>query len=80
MLHGALLAVPTGLPLGTGLTATSADFRIAGGTDTTVRVVATAPLNTDLPEAVAKLRIPLAWEITGSGKLGTVRSSVRVPS
>ena len=50
MLHGALLAVPTGLPLGTGLTATPASFRIAGGADTTVRAVVTAPPNSDLPE------------------------------
>jgi LmbE family N-acetylglucosaminyl deacetylase len=74
MLHGALIAVPAGLPLGTGLTATPTDFRVAGGADTTIRVVVTAPPRTDLPEAVVKLRVPPGWEITGSGNFGTVRS------
>lgn len=72
-LDGALLPVRGGLPLGTGMTVTSEQFRVQPGAPFTVTVGVTAPRSDKLSRARARLEVPAGWRISGGGGLGTVK-------
>ncbi|MER6993153.1 sugar-binding protein [Saccharopolyspora hirsuta] len=69
-LLGALLPVPGGLPVGTGLVATAAQPRITPGQRTEVHVEVTAPPNTALQAGRIALDLPPGWEVRGDGAFG----------
>lgn len=71
-LDGSLVALPGGLPLGTGLTVESDRFRVLPGASFTVTVGASAPDDTALGAGVARLEVPEGWTVVGDGDLGTL--------
>ncbi|SEG37961.1 N-acetylglucosaminyl deacetylase, LmbE family [Saccharopolyspora kobensis] len=68
-LLGALLPVPGGLPVGTGLVAT-AEPRVVPGQRTEVRVQVTAPPDAALRAGRIVLGLPPEWEVRGDGSFG----------
>ncbi|MEV0703697.1 sugar-binding protein [Saccharopolyspora sp. NPDC050389] len=71
-LLGAVLPIPGGLPVGTGLTATAQRQRITPGERTQVRVEVTAPAETTLQAGRVELDLPPGWEVQGDGAFGTL--------
>lgn len=69
-LLGALLAIPGGLPAGTGLTATAERPRITAGASTPIHVEVTAPASTVLQAGRVALGLPPGWEVQGDGAFG----------
>jgi LmbE family N-acetylglucosaminyl deacetylase len=75
MLEGALTPSGGGLPLGTEFYLTTDAFGVAGGQ--AVKVTAHANSPKTLRHAKAALSVPVGWQVTGSGELGTVGSRER---
>lgn len=71
-LDGSLVALPGGLPLGSGLTVESDRFRVLPGSPFTVTVGASAPATTALGASTARLEVPDGWLVTGDGALGAI--------
>ncbi|MGW0519528.1 sugar-binding protein [Crossiella sp. NPDC003009] len=71
-LHGALIPAPGGLPLGTGAEVEAGKFSLVAGASVPVKVTVTAPENRALTRVAAKLGLPADWQVSGSGRLGTV--------
>jgi LmbE family N-acetylglucosaminyl deacetylase len=69
-LLGALLPVPGGLPIGTGLTATPERTQVVPGGSTRVRVEVTAPAETALHAGRVTLDSPPGWQVQGDGAFG----------
>lgn len=69
-LLGALLPVPGGLPVGTGLAATAASQRLTPGQRTEVHVEVTAPPDGALHGGRVTLDVPPGWDVEGDGVFG----------
>jgi len=76
-LDGSLVALPGGVPLGSGMTVESDRFRVLPGAPFTVTVAVTAPPGTPLGASSARLELPAGWTATGDGSLGTVAAGRR---
>lgn len=71
-LDGSLVPVRGGLPLGTGMTVASDQFRVQPGASFVVKVGVTAPRSAGLAHAKARLEVPAGWRVAGNGRLGTL--------
>ncbi|MFC7489490.1 MULTISPECIES: sugar-binding protein [unclassified Knoellia] len=71
-LDGSLVAIPGGLPLGSGMTVDTDRFRVLPGAPFTVTVGASAPEGAALGASTARLELPAGWTVTGNGSLGTI--------
>ncbi|CAN7365179.1 sugar-binding protein [Knoellia sp. LjRoot47] len=72
-LDGSLVALPGGLPLGSGMTVDADRYRVLPGVPFTVTVGATAPRTGALKGATARLEVPAGWTVTGNGALGALQ-------
>ena len=73
-LDGSLVAVPGGLPLGSGMTVEADRFRVLPGEAFTVTVGVSAPGRASLGRATARLEVPSGWTVQGGGDLGLIRA------
>jgi LmbE family N-acetylglucosaminyl deacetylase len=73
MLEGALLQEPGGLPLGTGLDLSTADFDVVPGGSSTLTVRLTAPARAGLKAARMSLDLPAGWSGPDPVGLGNVK-------
>ncbi len=64
MLQGALLPAAGGLPLGTGLEFTGADFQVVPGQSTVLTATVTAPSSSSLSNVVIQPTVPAGWTVT----------------
>jgi len=71
-LDGSLVALPGGLPLGSGMTVDADRFRVLPGESFSVTVGVSAPQRTGLGRATARLEVPAGWTVSGGGQLGRV--------
>lgn len=74
-LDGSLVALPGGLPLGSGLTVDADQFRVQRGAPFTVTVGASAPPDRALGASSARLEVPEGWSVAGNGDLGTIAAT-----
>src|SRR5262245_60325966 len=73
MLRGAVLPIPGGLPLGTGLEVKPEPFDVTPGGSTTVSVDLTAPDNGALDNVSVDVSAPNGWTVDGDGSVGMVK-------
>ncbi|GAA0517307.1 sugar-binding protein [Saccharopolyspora thermophila] len=71
-LLGALLPIPGGLPVGTGLAAVADRARVVPGEVVRVGVEVTAPASTPLRAGRIEPEVPPGWEVRGDGAFGPV--------
>ncbi|MFC7487819.1 sugar-binding protein [Knoellia sp. CPCC 206453] len=74
-LDGSLVAVPGGLPLGSGMTVETDQYRVLPGAAFSVTVGASAPATKSLGASTARLEVPAGWTVSGDGALGTIAAA-----
>ena len=78
MLQGAVLPIPGGLPLGTGLEVKPEPFDVTPGGSTTVSVDLTAPDNGALKDVSLDVSAPDGWTVDGDASVGMVKAGQSV--